>query len=371
MLFYYVRATDKLSNRYRMKIDTKKYVESLDKDMGVTHIVYVPCSFMTHLINGAIQYGGIEMISAASEGVACAIASGLKMAGKTPLLMMQSSGFTNASSPFTSLVVPYNLRIPTIISQRTYTEGASEIQHKVLSTNLRDFIEASGLEIYDHPTIENLKKCNDQNLPAAVTIVHKDTFSEVPPLDTQPFTADSRIKMLKILSNFAFLNDAVIIGTTGHTARELSSLNINPRNFLMTGAMGLAASIGLGAALAGDNVIVAGGDGEFPMHLGGLTNIIDKIPDKKFLYILFDNGVNKSTGKQETPRINFSDIASAIGFNVIRPEPTASGLAFALKDYIQGPDVPTFLYIKCGMDPVTPRPDLQTIINSATKFKGN
>ena len=124
-----------------MMIDTDKFVKKLKKE-GYTHLCVVPCSFAKNLINSCINNESIEYIACASEAVACSIAAGLKVAGKKPIVIMQSSGLTNAGSCVTSLLKPYNITFPIITSWRTYKEGDSEIQHKHLATELPKLVEA-------------------------------------------------------------------------------------------------------------------------------------------------------------------------------------------------------------------------------------
>ena len=92
--------------------------------------------FAKNLINAAINKGDeLEYIPCASEAVACSIAAGLRMGGKT-IVIVQSSGLTNMVSCITSLLIPYEITFPIITSWRSYKEGDSEIQHKHLATKL-------------------------------------------------------------------------------------------------------------------------------------------------------------------------------------------------------------------------------------------
>ena len=114
-------------------LDTKNFVKGL-VDRGFSHLCVVPCSFAKNLINEAINNENIEYIPCASEAVAASVAAGLKMAGKKPIVIVQSSGVTNMGSNITSLLKPYGVTFPIITSWRTYKEGDSEIQHQHLAT---------------------------------------------------------------------------------------------------------------------------------------------------------------------------------------------------------------------------------------------
>src|SRR3978361_2554376 len=71
------------------------------------------------------------------------------------------------------------------------------------------------------------------------------------------------------------------------------------RNFYLWGAMGGAAMIGLGLALAKPNarVAVITGDGEMLMGLGSLATIGVQKP-KNLAIVVFDNGLYGETGMQ-------------------------------------------------------------------------
>ena len=86
-----------------MALNTVNFVNSLIES-GYTHLCVVPCSFAKNVINEVINNDNIEYLPAASEAVACSIAAGLKMAGKSPIVIVQSSGLANMASCITSLL---------------------------------------------------------------------------------------------------------------------------------------------------------------------------------------------------------------------------------------------------------------------------
>ena len=94
-----------------MALDTVEFVNSLTKE-GYTHLCVVPCSFVKNVINEAINNDKIEYVPSASEAIAVSIAAGLKMSGKKPIVIVQSSGLTNMGSNITSLLKPYGITFP-------------------------------------------------------------------------------------------------------------------------------------------------------------------------------------------------------------------------------------------------------------------
>jgi phosphonopyruvate decarboxylase len=348
-----------------MALDTNSFLEGLIAK-GYTHLCVVPCSFAKNIINAAINSDTIEYLPCASEAVACSIAAGLKMSGKRPIVIVQSSGITNMGSCITSLLKPYGVTFPIMTSWRTYKEGDSEIQHQHLATRLPALIEAYG---YEH-TILNVEDMNNAlsqiehcDTTETICIIKKDNFSKVElseehRLDLSDYTPRSAFltKMNEMFKD----SDTLFIGTTGNTAREMYSFMPDTNNFYMAGNMGGALSLGLGASLAGKKVIVCGGDAEFVMHMGGLTTA-GRYDEVDLTYILFDNEQNKSTGGQNTYQnhIDYVAMAKASNLNVIQNTVTTPK---ALLDVLDNLDKGLqFIHVKCGLDNEVPRPPLHVV----------
>ena len=344
-------------------LNTKKFVHALIQ-RKYTHFCVVPCSFAKNLINEVINNENTEYIPCASEAVAASIAAGLKMSGKNPIVIIQSSGITNMGSNITSLLKPYGVTFPIITSWRTYKKGDSEIQHQHLATELPKLIESYGYKhtILDQENIENalhqIDLCNETH---TIGILKKDTFSKVALDDKHLLDLSTLTQRSKYLSN---LNEAykdtntLFIGTTGNTAREMYSFMPDTNNFYMAGNMGGALSLGLGAALAGKKVIVLGGDAEFVMHMGGLTTA-GRYKNIDLTYILFDNQQNKSTGGQNSYQnhINYISLAESSGLKVTDkiityPQELIENIKF---------EGSNFIHVKCSLDDETPRPPLSII----------
>ncbi len=351
-----------------MSLDTAEFVNSLIKN-GYTHLCVVPCSFAKNVINEAINNLQIEYVPAASEAVACSVAAGLKMSGKKPLAIIQSSGLTNMGSCITSLLKPYNITFPILSSWRTYKQGDSEIQHQHLATELPRLIEAYGYEhiILDNKNINNaidqINLCNSTN---AIGIIQKNSFNKVELNDQHKLDLSSyapRSKFLINLNNQFRASNTVFIGTTGHTAREMYNFMKNTNNFYMAGNMGGALSLGLGSAMAGRKVIVCGGDAEFVMHMGGLTTAGRYKDSIDLTYILFDNESNKSTGGQNTYQnhIDYISIARASGLNVTEYMITSLKDFTSIIDRNKSHSGLKFIWVKCRVDDETPRPPVDAI----------
>ncbi|NLB63517.1 MAG: thiamine pyrophosphate-binding protein [Fibrobacter sp.] len=347
-----------------MALATEEFVARLI-EKGFNKFCVVPCSFAKNLINEVINNPKAEYIPCASEAVAVSIAAGLRLSGEKPVVVVQSSGMTNMGSCITSLLKPYGVNVPVLTSWRTYTEGSSEIQHEHLATDLPKLINAYGYEHYvlDTENIDNaINQVEESASRPLIGIIPKNSFSAV---DLKP---EFQLDLEKYLPRSVFLNalnqkfkasDVLFIGTTGNTAREMYSFMPDLRNFYMAGNMGGALSLGLGAAMSGQKVVICGGDAEFLMHLGGLTTA-GRYQNLDLSYIVFDNEANKSTGGQSTQQshINYNKLARASGFSVL--ENTITTIEEFKKEVKELSGL-KFMHVKCAFDPQTPRPPLEVI----------
>jgi len=112
--------------------------------------------------------------------------------------------------------------------------------------------------------------------------------------------------------------DMLIVPGLGSTTWDLAAAGDDPRNFYLWGAMGGAAMIGLGLALAQPQrrIAVVTGDGEMLMGLGSLATIGTKRPGN-LAVIVFDNGVYGETGMQPSHTqsgVDLVSVAKACGF---------------------------------------------------------
>jgi thiamine pyrophosphate-dependent acetolactate synthase large subunit-like protein len=114
--------------------------------------------------------------------------------------------------------------------------------------------------------------------------------------------------------------DMLVVAGLGSTAWDVTAAGDHPLTFPLWGAMGGAAMIGLGLALArpAHRVLVVTGDGEQLMGLGSLAVIGVKAPSNLALVVL-DNERYGETGMQATHTahgVDLARIAAACGFPV-------------------------------------------------------
>ena len=109
-----------------------------------------------------------------------------------------------------------------------------------------------------------------------------------------------------------------VVAGLGSTAWDCTAAGDHPLTFPMWGAMGCAAMMGLGLALAQPQrrVLVVTGDGEMLMGLGSLATIAVQKPENLSVVVI-DNERYGETGMQETHTaygVDLAAMARAAGF---------------------------------------------------------
>jgi thiamine pyrophosphate-dependent acetolactate synthase large subunit-like protein len=112
--------------------------------------------------------------------------------------------------------------------------------------------------------------------------------------------------------------DLLVVAGLGSTAWDVTAAGDRPLNFPLWGAMGGAAMVGLGVALAQPErrVLVVTGDGELLMGIGSLATIAVQRPPNLAI-VVFDNERYGETGMQATHTadgVDLAAVAAACGF---------------------------------------------------------
>src|SRR5690606_37441634 len=127
-------------------------------------------------------------------------------------------------------------------------------------------------------------------------------------------------------------DDLVAIPGLGSTCWDLAAAGDNDRNFYLWGAMGGAAMVGLGLALAQPErrVLVVTGAGEMLMGMGSLATIGIKKP-ANLAVVVFDNGHYGETGMQPSHTnadgVDLVAVARGCGFAATMDVRDEAGLA--------------------------------------------
>jgi thiamine pyrophosphate-dependent acetolactate synthase large subunit-like protein len=126
---------------------------------------------------------------------------------------------------------------------------------------------------------------------------------------THRLTLDRRAVVAQLVAGRG--NNLLCVAGLGSPCWDLAASGDNPMNFYLNGAMGSAAAIGLGLALAQPQkrTLVITGDGELLMSLGILATIGVAAP-KNLSLVILDNEVYLETGAQPTHTALGVDLAA-------------------------------------------------------------
>jgi thiamine pyrophosphate-dependent acetolactate synthase large subunit-like protein len=141
----------------------------------------------------------------------------------------------------------------------------------------------------------------------------------------------------------------LVIAGLGSTAWDITAAGDTPLNFPTWGAMGQAAMMGLGLALAQPRrrVLVITGDGEMLMGLGAFATIGVQQPPN-LAVVVIDNERYGETGMQTTHTahgVDLAAVARGCGIRNSKIIRTASGVN-ALRTAIHGKKGPLFAQVK-------------------------
>jgi thiamine pyrophosphate-dependent acetolactate synthase large subunit-like protein len=131
--------------------------------------------------------------------------------------------------------------------------------------------------------------------------------------------------------------DLLVVAGLGAPAWDVTAAGDHPLSFPLWGAMGGAAMIGLGLALAQPKrkVLVVTGDGEMLMGLGSLA-VIGSHKPRNLSIVVLDNEQYGETGMQDTVTasgVDLAGIAKSAGFTTTMSIKTKSELSL-LKNQI-------------------------------------
>ena len=143
--------------------------------------------------------------------------------------------------------------------------------------------------------------------------------------------------------------NALVVGGLGAPTWDITEAGDNPLNFGSWGAMGGAAMIGLGLAIAQPRrrVLVITGDGELLMGLGSLATIAVQQP-RNLAIIVMDNEHYGETGMQATHTrfgVDLPAMARAAGFRSAGTIYSAAQLKIWIPKLYRQPG-PVFISVK-------------------------
>jgi thiamine pyrophosphate-dependent acetolactate synthase large subunit-like protein len=147
--------------------------------------------------------------------------------------------------------------------------------------------------------------------------------------------------------------DLLVVAGLGAPAWDVTAAGDHPLSFPMWGAMGGAAMMGLGLALAQPKrrVLVVTGDGEMLMGLGSLATIAAQRP-RNLAIVVLDNERYGETGMQKTHTalgVDLAGMAKAAGFAQVSRVTTMAGVA-RLATAVHAGTGPVFAQVKVRVE---------------------
>ncbi len=100
-------------------IDGPSLVAALT-DSGITHVIWIPDSDIGTWEPALKSASGLQLIRVCREGEAIAIAAGLLLGGKRPLVIMQCTGMFEAGDSLRNVVYDMKLPIFLVVGIRGY-----------------------------------------------------------------------------------------------------------------------------------------------------------------------------------------------------------------------------------------------------------
>ncbi|MGY5009978.1 phosphonopyruvate decarboxylase [Streptomyces sp. 900105755] len=352
----------------------------LVRERGFGPFTGVPCSYLGPVISCLQDRHPQEYLIAANEGEAVAVAAGARLAGCTPVVILQNSGLGNAVNPLTSLC--HTLRLPVLlfVTWRGRPGSPDEPQHELMGEITPQMLTAMRIRneiLPDDPASlaarldEAKAHMETTGLPFAFVVPK----GAVAPYAAGPPPRERSGLMLRAEAISRVVQSmepaTCLVATTGKTARELERDWDRGRNLYLVGSMGCASSVALGVALyARDRkVVVLDGDGAALMRLEAMA-AIGRLAPPNLLHILLDNESYESTGGQPTASaaVDFGAIARACGYRATHDVTKAVELTAAVAA-AQGAGGPQLVRVQIasGSDPRLGRPALSPPA-SATRF---
>ncbi len=308
----------------------------------ITHILFLPCERIRLLLKNLSERFHSIPLSREEEGVG--ISAGLYMAGKKPLMVIQSSGFGNMVNALMSLSRAYRFPLPMLVSWRG-VHGEKISAQKPMGEKIRALLDVLEIPyiVFDGKNLSDLEnmilRAYEEEKITAV-LLRPDIWSSCPEFYFEPREYRTPEIMLKggkakftrfeILRGIKdYLEGKIVVSNLGYPSRELYAVLDQPTNFYMLGSMGLATSIALGLNLAGKDVVSVDGDGSVLMNTSTIFTA-GLVSERGLKIVVIDNSAYGSTGNQKSAAVR-ADLAFtgiSAGLNTLRAfTPDEIGLA--------------------------------------------
>ncbi len=145
------------------------------KKCGITHIVWLPSSEARFIYDAMISQNDITLVPICREGEAIAIAAGLTLGGKKPVVLHQSTGFFESGDSVRGLGLDLPLPLLMLIGYRGWQHDAPITDSAAIF--LEPILDTWGINHYLVETDDDLtrlstgyKETQETNKPVAILI---------------------------------------------------------------------------------------------------------------------------------------------------------------------------------------------------------
>ena len=114
------------------------------KNRGLDFFTGVPCSILKGVISTLERDPEITYVPAVREDAAVGLATGVYMAGRRPMVLMQNSGLGVCMNSLTSLALIYRIPLLMLITWRGY-QGKDAPEHTVMGRVTLDLLDDVGV----------------------------------------------------------------------------------------------------------------------------------------------------------------------------------------------------------------------------------
>ena len=130
-------------------------------------VTYVPDKVLTPLIAGLEHDPYFTVFATAREEEAVGVGCGAWMGGMRGVVLMQTSGFGTLPNALASLVLPYQIPVLMIVSERG-TLGEFNLGQALVCRTMRPVLDALGIENHTITRIDELHFIIDRSIKQAV-----------------------------------------------------------------------------------------------------------------------------------------------------------------------------------------------------------
>jgi sulfopyruvate decarboxylase len=305
------------------------------KKQAISLIASVPCDKAKDLCFLLPEHFRHVCLTREEDGIG--VCAGAVLAGRRPMMVMQSSGLGNSLNALMSLTRTYDLPLPILASWRGVQNETIPAQVP-FNEAVPAILDAIGVPYTIIHNCNEFSRLNDvitdafeQSRPHVALVLPgswegpESCWNDSPPpsrkreisVDYQRSIGEPVMTRYDAIRAIArHLDQQAVVSNIGVPSKELCSANDRSLNFYMLGSYTQASPIGFGLASGSSREIwVVDGDGSL-LGTGILPVIGSERPENLTIFCL-DNGAFGSTGNQLTPAYQITDLelfAIASGF---------------------------------------------------------